>query len=437
MGSPGPKSNLTQIQDHNMEDLEDNGFGSDSSSVFNATPQSQSEEPVPEEDYTTYELLSLLLLVEEKVITLRQEGHLDTIIKGEDIAHTILRISEFLPILPVNLQLEPLLSGIGNLCQKVNSLTTALEAQTSRPPSLQDSIHAPRTMPNNTSLLNSTPQAHLVTDNLARPDKKNALNTHLSTPMIPRLAHHYTRLVVQFLPNGIPNSNRWDPSKIVMKVNSTLSLICEVKHLKVVAASYNKQGNIILSSRADQTAAELAKFEDAIKPVLVRLSSIQNVVVHEDKKWFKVQVDGVNTGSLTIGEGQVLYSGEKIHDELSLCNPLYAQLTKHIVAKLWWLQTSEELRTTLRSSLVFAMDDEQATKNILSLKVLAAFGSHCSLRAFQERLPVLQCCKCWRFDHTTEWCQNEWCCQICSGPHAEQEHQNIDPLNCNKCMSRE
>ena len=134
-----------------------------------------------------------------------------------------------------------------------------------------------------------------------------------------------------------------------------------------------------MSSRADQTAAELAKFEDAIKPVLVRLSGIQNVVVHEDKKWFKVQVDGVNTGSLTIGEGQVLYSGEKIHDELSLCNPLYAQLTKHIVAKLRWLQTSEELQTTLRSSLVFAMDDEQATKNILSLKVLAAFGSHCSL----------------------------------------------------------
>lgn len=46
---------------------------------------------------------------------LSEEGRLEQIIKEEDIAHCLRRLSEFLPILPVNVQLEPLLSGCINL----------------------------------------------------------------------------------------------------------------------------------------------------------------------------------------------------------------------------------------------------------------------------------------------------------------------------------
>ncbi|KAF8159350.1 hypothetical protein B0H34DRAFT_635501, partial [Crassisporium funariophilum] len=141
-----------------------------------------------------------------------------------------------------------------------------------------------------------------------------------------------------------------------------------------------------------------------------------------DKKWYKVQIDGINTGSLTIGDGRVLHTAETIHSELLACNPLYAQLQDNIVAKPRWLRTDEELRTTPRSSVVFALDDETAAKQVLNLRSLAAFGRHCTLRAFQDRPPVLQCRNCWRYDHNTDRCKEDQRCRICSGLHAESEH---------------
>jgi hypothetical protein len=240
-------------------------------------------------------------------------------------------------------------------------------------------------------------------------------------------------MVAQFLPNGIPTATRHDPSDIVMRINKALTAAPQAKHIKVVAATYNKQGNIILSTRADQSAAELAKHEDIIKPVLTGISGTQHVTIREDKKWFKIQIDGVSTGALTIGNGRVAHTGEKIHDELMTCNPIYAQLTKHIVAKPRWLRTNEEIQAIPRSSLVFALDDEQAAKTILNHKAMAAFGRHCSLRAFQERPPITQCRNCWKFNHKTDQCNEEPCCRICSGTHPETQHQKIDPATCNKC----
>ena len=207
----------------------------------------------------------------------------------------------------------------------------------------------------------------------------------------------------------------------------------ESKHLKVVAASYNRQGNLILSTRADQTTAELLKHEDVLKPTLARLSGNREVIIREYKKWFKIQIDGVNTGALTIGNGQVIHSAEKIHDEFLACNPHYEPLTKNIVAKPRWLRTNEELLTTPRLSLVFALDDEQSAKNLLNNRALAAFGRHCSLRAFQERPPVSQCRKCWSLDHITDRCQRTQTCQLCSGPHPETKHQSPNPTGCPRC----
>ena len=81
----------------------------------------------------------------------------------------------------------------------------------------------------------------------------------------------------------------------------------ESKHLKVVAASYNRQGNLILSTRADQTAAELLKHEDVLKPTLAWLSGNREVIIQEDKKWFKIQIDGV-TWSYTLPKKSMLSS---------------------------------------------------------------------------------------------------------------------------------
>ena len=159
--------------------------------------------------------------------------------------------------------------------------------------------------------------------------------------------------------------------------------------------------------RADQTAADLLKHQDILLLVLARISGNKETILCEDKKWFKIQIDGVNSGTLTVGNGRTIYPAEKIHDELLNCNPSYASLTNHIVSKPRWLRMNEELQTTLRSSLVFTLDDEQAARNILSYRSLAAFGRHCSLRAFQDRPPVIQCRNCWGLDHTSDKCKLE------------------------------
>ena len=62
-----------------------------------------------------------------------------------------------------------------------------------------------------------------------------------------------------------------------------------------------------------------------------------------------------------------------------------------------------------------------------------AFGRHCLLRAFQERPPVSQCCKCWSLDHITDRCKGELTCQLCSGPHTKSEHQSPNPAGCQRC----
>ena len=405
----------------------------DSTPPTRATPsQDLLDHQMPtENERLKNDLLSALQHAEEIVIKLTQNGCLAAITKDEDITLALQKLSASIPSMPAVTQLEPLLSGIGILCQKVNTLTETLEHQNKKAPdahSLQDSIHAP-------SARNPTGKTHKQASFSSVVQGGKTLHQQQpATTTNPRLAHHHSRLVVQILPDGAPANNRLDPSDIVSKVNAALSTSQESSHIKVVAASYNKQGNIILSTRADQTAAELAKHENILRPVLSRISGAPNVEIRQDKKWFKVQIDGVNTGTLTIGQGRAIYTGEKIHDELQLCNPLYAQLTKHIVAKPRWLRTNEEIQTIPRSSLVVAFDDEQAAKAIINLKALAVFGRHCTMRAFQERPPVTQCRKCWRFDHTTERCTGGTCCRICGGSHTETDHPIANPATCNKCI---
>lgn len=402
---------------------------------------SQEDELTPQDDglsRLTDDLLTLLLTVEDIVTTLKQNDQLGAITKEEDIVHTLQRLSKSIPIIPNNMQIEPLMNTIGDLCQKVGSLTDALETQNNERTglrTLQGSMHAtapkPLSQANSPNTPNSASFSRVV--QTGKTPIHQQLPTQASAPSNPRLAHHPTRLVAQFLPNGVPASNRRDPSVIVAKVNTALSSAQRTRQIRVVAASYNKQGNIILSTRADQSAAELTKYEDIIKPALISVSGIQNVVLREDKKWYKIQIDGVNTGSLTIAGERSTHTGEKIHDELMICNPLYSQLTKHIVAKPRWLRTHEELQTTPRSSLVFALDNEDAARSLLNIRALAVFGRHCSLRAFQERPPVIQCRNCWKFDHSTDHCKGEGCCRICSGPHKEADHQMSDPTTCDKC----
>ena len=110
----------------------------------------------------------------------------------------------------------------------------------------------------------------------------------------------------------------------------------------------------------------------------------------KDKRWFKIQVDGVSTHTMANYGPRTLLAAETVHEELRTCNPAYAQAADHIVSPPRWMRTQEELKNTLRSSLVFTVDDEDIAKELLWGNSLAAFAHYCPLHAYQQRPPVKQ-----------------------------------------------
>jgi hypothetical protein len=373
------------------------------------------------------------------------EQCLNFLIEDPEIKDHLLKFSNLISSDPINYSLNPIFTGITSIhnlieqvADKLNRLSTP---PTSPDKSISGSIHANTNYPPlpDTTTGNSNPTTPKPAYNTAA---KNAqakptqpAKTGPKLPTNPKTAHHPTRMVVQFKPNGIPTEQRPDPSKIVGSINEALANNPQAKHMKVVAASFNNQGNLILSTRTDQTAEDLMKFQNSFAHILADISNRQEIIIREDKKWFKVQIDGVSTGFLSAMNGRIQHSAEDVHTELINCNPIYAKSNELIVAKPRWLRTEEELSTTLKSSLVFALTDESTARQLLNQRSLAAFGRHCTLRAFQDRPPVTQCRNCWSLNHTTHRCTETQRCRLCSALHDEKEHPQADPNNCQRCTT--
>ena len=208
---------------------------------------------------------------------------------------------------------------------------------------------------------------------------------------------------------------------IVDTINSALanSQSLKAKHIKVVAATYNNQGNLIISTRTDQRASDLLQYVETFLPLI---SQGHNTSALEDKRWFKIQVDRVSTHSMSNFRPRTILTAEMVHDELTACNPAYTLAADHIVSPPRWMQTKEELKDTLRSSLIFAIYDEDTAKELLCGNSLVAFTQYCPLHVCQDRPPIKQCKKCWGLDHMADKCKSMTRCQLCAGEHKEEDH---------------
>ena len=396
-----------------------------------------------EEDLHFYDrlsnIMSLLRNVHAELNSARHENFLNDILQNPEVEHYLEELSSLIP--------NPVMTGITHIQKLVEDLTQVTKTLkidrtvTENPPdrTLYSSAHANGTSPcepdrpthfysNVVKHTNHIPQTTIKPKPTTRPQQGKP------TPANPNAAHHPSRLVAQFLPTGIPENLRPDPNTIVTELNTAIERSHPSRSVKIVTASFNPQGNLIISTRADQTANEILRYRDAVLPVLTNIGNSQHVELREDKKWFKIQIDAVNTSTISIGNERVPVAEETVHTELLECNPQYAQMLESIVSKPRWLRPREELLTTHRSSLVFATTDEEAAKLMLKSRSLAAFGRHCFIRAFQDRPPVTQCKNCWRLDHPTHKCKEDQCCRICSGPHDEKNHQHNDPADCQKCL---
>jgi len=129
-----------------------------------------------------------------------------------------------------------------------------------------------------------------------------------------------------------------EPALVISTINNALanSHSLKAKHIKAVASSYNNQGNLILSTRADQRAADLLQYAETFLPLI---SQGYNTSALGDKCWFKRQIDGVSTHTMTNYGSRTLLTAEMVHDELTACNPSYARAADHIVAPPRWMRT--------------------------------------------------------------------------------------------------
>lgn len=267
---------------------------------------------------------------------------------------------------------------------------------------------------------NSQPPQTKTTPPLPALDTKKTTTTITNSYTVdPTKAHHPSRAVFTFQ-GGIPADEQHAPEEICRRLNECLSkLPSPAKSLRVVAARYNQHGNIVVNTRADQNAEDLIKHTNVLLPLLhpTRTGSAR-----PDKKWFKIQVDGIPTRRFTAGMEHHTHTSEEIHDQFTDLNPAYANNMEHIAAIPRWLRTEDELRKAAHSSVVVAFSDENAAKSILRVGKLAAFGRFCTLRPFQDRPPVIQCTNCWGWDHVKDKCQYETRCRYCSEAHSEKDH---------------
>lgn len=56
-----------------------------------------------------------------------------------------------------------------------------------------------------------------------------------------------------------------------------------------------------------------------------------------------------------------------------------------------------------------------------------------SYRVFEYVPPLLQCFKCFKFNHSAKICNNKQRCSICAGEHLFKECDNPNSLNCTNC----
>ena len=100
---------------------------------------------------------------------LKKQGHLEDIIKDETITKNLEELAGILPAAPIDCQLLPLLSGISDLCLKVNSLTNTLENHSNpNTNTIYGSIHAP-----NAQHTTGPPSAHNSPSNPLGPSQPN------------------------------------------------------------------------------------------------------------------------------------------------------------------------------------------------------------------------------------------------------------------------
>ncbi|KAK0485343.1 hypothetical protein EDD18DRAFT_1428674 [Armillaria luteobubalina] len=341
-------------------------------------------------------------------------------------------------------QLEATVTECTALKEQVAELSRASNAKFERMEQMLDTLLRSNTT---TRTAEPSPARPNPTANNTMPAQQTSHKTK-KIPANANAAHHPTRLVVQILPSGIPADERKEPFALVKTINEALQDHDDAKHMVVVSGKYNTNGNVIICTREDQTAVELAKFSHLFTDLI---APGRDVTCRPDRRWFKIQVNNVRTGAFDSMYGTPrVHSSKEILEEFCRSNPLFKTLD--LLQEPRWMRTAEEIINQAHSSVVFAIGDEDQARFLLKeRKYLAAFGRTAPMKPYADHSPVIQsvehsseehqknCQECakWQETHmeedeaaTTAVCAHNLKCVNCGGDHA------VDARRCPECTNR-
>ena len=146
------------------------------------------------------------------------------------------------------------LKSINSMATDTQAHITALEEKTTFPRAQSSET------PHNTNHNNT-----YVTGPTFRPKGKPDTNQGMLKPSPnPLTAHHPCHVVICFLPDSIKEGDHLKPTLIVDKINNALvnSQSLKARHIKVIVATYNNQGNLIVSTCADQRVSDSLQYAE-------------------------------------------------------------------------------------------------------------------------------------------------------------------------------
>lgn len=309
---------------------------------------------------------------------------------------------------PQNDDLKRLATSIEKIAHEVSVLQGRLDGVTPRGTGNKSAA--------NTASTSDAKSSH-AKGPVIKPAPKNTQTTpkvNPPTPKNPLAAYHPSRLIVTIRDGPLGAGNRLSEREAVNAINERLAAADDSKHLRVVAVRYNEKSNCVVFTREDQTAAELQQHEAKFLSVLAGPGATAKTLL--DKPWYKVQINGVDTGS---SEGRI-HTSEEIWDELRLNNPVFESVA--LLHAPRWMRPEGDLSDQRASSVVLAFKSEEDALSVLHKGVLIAFGRFCRTAKHDDRPPLQQCSRCWQLGHFANRCQAETRCRLCGEGHPEVDH---------------
>lgn len=205
-------------------------------------------------------------------------------------------------------------------------------------------------------------------------------------PKNPIHRHHETRLVVQVHGQTAATTRQFATDRWMAACRSLHHAFPNHKS-PINGYQWNASGNVIVFAGDGITADDLQKHASTFVPHLIGANTTWNTVV--DRKWWKVQINGIPTDYPTMSG-----SWEKLRP-VDIANTIYAtngwMQGRTMCTPPKWMCSPEDLATKRFASAVVAMEKEEDAKEMLERGGLFIYGRFCRTTAYVDIPPLRPC----------------------------------------------